>query len=382
MNQPDLSYEYSLKHSYLRIAGIPADEEDFELKMLTKSDIPDIIPPAVSRSGEEMLLQYDISGLETMEKHYEHCTVSAREISAFIYTLDSLLTSLESYLLPDSLVFLDPGTVFIHPETGSFRFTLIPGRKDNFAEALAAFLTYVLKKIDYSCDSTLVLAYKLCQKASGSAYCMDDLIRIVDSSTEKPASAALPPSGAAVRSAAHSAAASVSVPAPAKDTAHTLRIPPVSKEADKPDSAEMNPADTAAETEINLFGNSAACGADAVWDAEAETEELQFSRTEKKKLFGILPVPGKLLSFGEAAPESKKAAADTVSAQLKIDTAEKSMKGKLLLAVSFMILLPLLLYFLKGAAVFQRLFPIILVLETGALVILLLDCLMAKLPEN
>ena len=72
----------------------------------------------------------------------------------------------------------------------------------------------------------------------------------------------------------------------------------------------------------------------------------------------------------------------TLKEALSTEQTQSSFKAKTILSVTLMILIPFLIWFLKGGVVLRRMLPLVLALEAGILVVIALDYLMAKLPDD
>ena len=72
----------------------------------------------------------------------------------------------------------------------------------------------------------------------------------------------------------------------------------------------------------------------------------------------------------------------TLKEALSTEQNQSSFKAKTILSVALMILIPFLIWFLKGGVVLRRMLPLVLALEVGILVVITLDYLMAKLPDD
>ncbi len=72
----------------------------------------------------------------------------------------------------------------------------------------------------------------------------------------------------------------------------------------------------------------------------------------------------------------------TLREALSTEQNQNSFKAKTILSVTLMILIPFLIWFLKGGVVLRRMLPLVLALEAGILVVIALDYLMAKLPDG
>ncbi len=185
MENKAIHYENNIKHSYMYIEDAVYDEGNYETKMLLNTKIPGAIPLSLREQNGTQWIQYDISSVESMEKHFEMRKMGCQDVASLINSIDALLSRMEEFLLPETLIYLDPAAIFFDQEHECYLFTLLPEYKENFSISLSILLDWVLKKIDYDSDRTVIMAYTLFQESCKQFFKMDDLVRIVRHNLEK-----------------------------------------------------------------------------------------------------------------------------------------------------------------------------------------------------
>lgn len=182
---PEISFERGLTRSLMLLHHCSLPEDSFEGKMLKHTQIPGALPLSSRSDAEDPMLVYDITSLMSVESRYENRRIVWQDIAFLMDSLSRLLRQLEAYLLPESYLSLDPRTLFLDPEKKLLLFALAPDASPDFQKALTRLLAWVLERIDYSSDTTVVLAYRL-HKESCREYCsIADLQKLVRIHTEK-----------------------------------------------------------------------------------------------------------------------------------------------------------------------------------------------------
>lgn len=432
-----LSFEHNLKHSLLTINSPEFQPESYETRMLLHSQIPDILPAELRRSDENILLQYDISGVETLATFLSARPLGYRMLATIMQSIDHLLDVLEEYLLPESALLLHTNSVFVTPSGDRILFTLLPGAKNNFPQALSSFLYSLLKRIDYQEDRAVIMGYRLYQETQREFFKMEHLMEIVSSNLRREEHIIeleklnLPDKNgkSGQNTINQSLQNKPSTLAFSKNGVFQLAEDPICAQASQnpenpilPSNAhhfsdsntpinEMQP-DTSCDTIVSkshLFPSdeetyssqnanagyfsepftSSAIHSDVGSHSTIHTEE-EFHVTDlsvpplKSNVIGPRPQKKSRKKVSDKNITDKKRALSgkTLETALKEKAVRATLKGKLLFSISLMIFLPVLFWFLKGRAMFQRMIPILVVLEIGIMIVMGIDLLIAKIPEE
>lgn len=375
MNREQVRFERQLKHSYMSVACDAADLESYEAKMLLKSKIPGTLRCSLDRNEEERLL-YDISGQRSFEEYLETQAVQGDDIEHFLHGVDKLLETLEDFLLPESMICLEPYTVFIDTDTGDFSFVCIPKQTEPFAEALTRFLAYLLKKIDYTDDASVILAYTLFQESSKQGYSIQDLLRVVRRYQDRKKQQG--ETEAALTKAEKSRGAQTDF---FETQAHAVenqkndgakRCSSAFFE-EKSETLENNQFETHMLGE-NSFGqeHSAVRRKEVLWD-----DGLIHNQADDEKNRSLYERAPEISDGWES--EAQKVQRETkkkrLAEGLAIERGNWNRKLKLILSLALMALIPLGLWFFKGPELFGRMLPVVLVIELAIAVITGLDYL-------
>ena len=445
MNKPILermSYEHNLRHSYMHISAQSVDPQSYELKLLRETCVPDTLPLSIRPDAEDpaqVTLEYEVSGLESMASYYASRKLRYLALARLMENIHGLLGHLEEYFLPEDMVLLDPSAIFYNPETESWIFTLVPGYSSSFHEALKALIAWLLKRIDYNEDRVVVLAYTLYNESLKEFLVMENLLRICRQNIERERMLQLERSGgraSASAAASFGADSRASVQASAsglfnagdRRTADSAPRPrmistdgifrPIdaglSERAEAADPQPVMPAQPSPAAPDNI-GFPSDYGEDeysktvrklqehAAGDALAYEHDAalctNYAGVENTALDGVrvsslTPEENPKRSFplfrhrkdgkSEKTERRTKKSVEksTLKEALSTEQNQSSFKAKTILSVALMMLIPFLIWFLKGGVVLRRMLPLVLALEAGILVVIALDYLMAKLPDD
>ena len=444
MNKPILermSYEHSLRHSYMHISAQSVDPQSYALKLLRETSVPDTLPLSIRPDTEapaQVTLEYEVSGLESMASYYASRKLRYLALARLMENIHGLLGHLEEYFLPEDMVLLDPSTIFYNQETESWIFTLVPGYSSSFHEALKALIAWLLKRIDYNEDRVVVLAYTLYNESLKEFLVMENLLRICRQNIERERMLQLERSGGRAATAAASsfgmdsrgsaqAPASGLFAADERTAGSTPRPRMISTDGIfRPiDAGLSEPAEDAKPRPARPAQSSATASDNIRFPSDYGEDE--YSKTVRKlqehtpgdapayehdaslctnyagfddpaldgvSVSSLVPTPEVKRSFplfrrrkdgkSEKTERRTKKSVEksTLKEALSTEQNQSAFKAKTLLSVALMILIPFLIWFLKGGVVLRRMFPLVLALEAGILVVIALDYLMAKLPDD
>ena len=445
MNKPILermSYEHNLRHSYMHISAQSVDPQSYALKLLRETSVPDTLPLSIRPDAEDpaqATLEYEVSGLESMASYYASRKLRYLALARLMENIHGLLEHLEEYFLPEDMVLLDPSAIFYNQETESWTFTLVPGYGSSFHEALKALIAWLLKRIDYNEDRVVVLAYTLYNESLKEFLVMENLLRICRQNTERERMLQLERSGghaSAPAASSFGADSRTSVQASAsglfnagdRRTADSAPRPRMIS-ADgifRPIDAGLSEVSEGAEPRPLMPAQPSPAAPDNI-GFPSDYGEDEYSKTVKKlqehatgdthayehdaslctnyagfddaaldgvSVSSLVPAPKSKGSFPlfhrrkEGKSEKterrtkKSVEKSTLKEALSTEQHQNSFKAKTILSVALMILIPFLIWFLKGGVVLRRMLPLVLALEAGILVVIALDYLMAKLPDD
>ena len=461
-----ITYEHTLRHSYMRIPQQPIDATSYESKLLRETTVPGTLPMTIriDDGASSCTLEYKISGLESMASRFSSRKLLARPLADLMEQIHALLAHLEEYFLSEDLVLFDPSAIFYDAEKAQWFFTLVPGYGASFHEALKALIAWLLKHIDYNEDRVVVMGYTLYNESMKEFLVMENLLRICRQNLERERALQQERSGGIpgiqeISSPAcmgygqtQAFTSSTTDRAHAHDTTQHPRMistdgifrpidagleelppsasglsstPPCTQESTIRENIAFHSdygEDDYHKTVKTLQKSAASSGVHSIHEAYLPSEASAsinggnaFHHTENTE-FGLLGAAPNLsyTSLGEntplgvqvssltAAPKSKKhfslfhrknedgtdssiqksVEKSTLKETMSTEQNQRSLKAKTLLSIALMILIPGLIWFLKGGLVLRRMLPLVLALEAGILIVIVLDHLMARLPDD
>ncbi|MDY6304567.1 MAG: DUF6382 domain-containing protein [Oribacterium sp.] len=378
-----ISFEHTLKKSLMHIENVTLDRDSYETKMMLGSEMPGIIPFVIRHQGECSVLDYEISSLKPLHEHFSIAGMAHKQIAALIYAMDALLDTMQSFLLSEDRVLLSPETIFLD-ESGGYHFVLLPAAHPSFSESLSALLLFILNHIDYTEDQAVITGYSLYHTSVRNPYFrMDDLLRIVD---RKPL---LKEDTTATKDIFRPENAGLKA-----DNTSLLREAPV----DYSPSVKELPFEVKASDHSPVkeqqdyrtlrfdsdYGRRDLPDPEADPDFLPEAEDLS-PEEQPEKLFGFLDVPRKGRNKSRKKRNEtlqEEQASQSLKKTVEKGKADKVLRNKVMLGIILMILIPLLVFLLKGPILFHKLLPVLIIVEVGVTVIMALDVLMSKLPEE
>ena len=410
----NINYEHGLRHSYMYIKNEVISDNSYESRLMREAAIPGTLKMNIDMSDTEAVIQYDISGLEPMDKYLESHPMSHLSISKFVEDLNKLLLTLEEYMISENSVVLDPSTVFYKEETNSWIFSLIPDSNISFNTTLSEFLAFVLKHIDYKDDRAVIIGYSIFQETTKDFYQITDLLRIVRSNLEKEMNirtqlissqnAASPNSSCDFSSNGQKHPYGIEASTGNSDITQKKKmisedgifrpidagiIPEEAINASIPkdtlpnDTSEQNVSACIKPEKRETFKESCGAGNDIPFSSDYGVDDYpendilpgvemhNLAESSEPRLFGIFSYP-------------KKGTGHQKTLQDKLDkqASDFSFKGKIFISVLLMILIPSLVWILKGRLIFHKTLPLIIALEIGLSLMIALDVIMNKLPED
>lgn len=150
------------KHVFLRLEAEEGFDEGYEFRMITNNRPERLLKMSVSREGRSVFLDYNVSGLVSLES-------CAEETEALLYAVISALEKtggiLSEYLLSPDRLSLSPSHVFVRKETGQVWFCYVPGKEGSFRDSVTELMEFFMKKAAPSEPAEVLLLYGLYQKS-------------------------------------------------------------------------------------------------------------------------------------------------------------------------------------------------------------------------
>lgn len=175
--------EKSVKNTRLYIRNANVNEESYETKMLLEENIDGVLKFQIGYEGEQSVLCFDVSGTISFEEYLKTNKLKKNDICDIIDAIDSLLSSIENYLILENSISLDLRLIRIERNARGqikYKFIVIPDYNSSFSYELSKFLIRILRHVDIDDKDALRLGYGLFVRSSKDNYTINDLIDLVD----------------------------------------------------------------------------------------------------------------------------------------------------------------------------------------------------------
>ena len=174
----EITYKRELKHNYLIITPEEAFYDSYEIRMLAANCIEGLLKFHVKQVDNRKSYYYEITSRQPLTRILEYQSLGAEQLRCLITGIVRTLERMETYLLQEGQILLEPEYIYVEPEYFSVYLCLIPGRQGGFPEEMTALLQYLLGKGNHQDKECVVMAYGLYQESLKENYGMADLLRL------------------------------------------------------------------------------------------------------------------------------------------------------------------------------------------------------------
>ena len=185
-NKIEILEEKGIKNTLLYVKNIDVNQESYETKILTEDNIKDLIKFQITFDTDKRVLLFDVSNTISFEEYLKTKKLNKYDIIDILYSIDSVLSSVENYLISENSVSLDSRMIRVERKNNksNFKFMAIPNYNVDFSYELSKFLIRMLRVVDVDDKEALSLAYGLFVRSSKDNYTLNDLIELVDSAKD------------------------------------------------------------------------------------------------------------------------------------------------------------------------------------------------------
>ena len=174
----EIKYKRELKHNYLIIIPEETFYDSYEIRMMASNCIDGLLKFHVKQVDNIRSYYYEITSRQPLTRLLEYQSLGAEELRCLITGIVRTLERMETYLLQEGQILLEPDYIYVEPENFTVYLCLIPGRQGIFPEEMTALLQYLLGKVNHQDKECVVMAYGLYQESLKENYGMGDLLRL------------------------------------------------------------------------------------------------------------------------------------------------------------------------------------------------------------
>lgn len=158
---------------------------DYKVRMIEANRIPGLLPVEIREEDDSIRLYYDISSRETFDSATNSRTLQLDDIRNLVYSVKRTLKNLDDYLLDADDLIMDREYIYVSGDKLEPVFCYCSESHGDFKAGFSAILQELLGLVDSSDRSAVVLAYGLYQASIKPNYCIEDLIRVINSNAEE-----------------------------------------------------------------------------------------------------------------------------------------------------------------------------------------------------
>lgn len=175
----EATYRREMKHNYLIIEPEDPGYDSYEAHMLEENGIEGLLKFHIKQVDNRKSYYYEITSKQPLSRILEYHSMGGEELKKLIDGIAQTLGRLETYLLQERQILLEPEYIYVEPERFSVFLCLVPGRQGRFTEEMTGLFRYLLGRVNHQDKECVVMAYGLYQESLKENYGMDDLLEIL-----------------------------------------------------------------------------------------------------------------------------------------------------------------------------------------------------------
>lgn len=179
MSEMRINYIREMKRNFLTVEPEGEAGSEYEARMLADNQISGLLRMKIKYEDGFALYCYDITSRQPLGRLLETHSITKNEIGRFLIQLHDTLNAMDSYLLRESGILLEPDYIYVEPELFQMGLCFVPGFACDFHSKLSQLFQYFLKHVDHRDRECVVLAYGLYQESLKENYGIDDLMGLL-----------------------------------------------------------------------------------------------------------------------------------------------------------------------------------------------------------
>ncbi len=172
-----VSYKRELNHNYLMIEDEKEINADgYEMQMITHNSIASLLVMSIKYINAKVVLYYEISSKQSMQKIYENKELGYEELKKFLFQFHKMLLTAEEYLINSNYLIIDPEYIYLNIETNEISLIYCPWHEKNSKEAFQKLIEYILNRVDHQDEKAVLLAYKVYKDTRNKNFTIEEIL--------------------------------------------------------------------------------------------------------------------------------------------------------------------------------------------------------------
>ncbi|WP_286173608.1 DUF6382 domain-containing protein [Clostridium sp. WB02_MRS01] len=143
------AYRREMKQNYLIIEPEEAGYDSYEIHMMEANRIEGLLKFHVKQVDNRRFYYYEITSKQPLNRVLECHSLGTDELKKLIEDIGRTLGRLESFLIKEKQILLEPEYIYVEPEQFRVSLCLVPGRQVGFPEEMTGLLRYLLGKVNH-----------------------------------------------------------------------------------------------------------------------------------------------------------------------------------------------------------------------------------------
>lgn len=159
-------YINSFNHNYIKVkSNVQHDKKlRYQYQILTTRKLEGLLPVNMHVSNGECGLYYEISSKQSLPKWFLKAKIGREWMEKLILSLQTVLWSMEQYLLDNRNLILAPEYIFQDMETEKISFVYMPYFIEKEQNDIGAFLSFLVENVDECEEDTVTVLYDIFSK--------------------------------------------------------------------------------------------------------------------------------------------------------------------------------------------------------------------------
>lgn len=176
----EVEYERRLNHNYMIFRNMEGFCEDYQIHMLTKQRMMNVLPVDLRYLNGRPELYYDISAKQKLSEWLKVKKVTFEMLRGILRSLKNAFEEGMDYLLEGSCFMLDAQYMFINVENYELSLCYYPLNDMEVTYAGQEFLQYILEMLDYDDKRAVEEAYEIFRLCMRDGFSIELLRKFVE----------------------------------------------------------------------------------------------------------------------------------------------------------------------------------------------------------
>ncbi|MGN0298177.1 MAG: DUF6382 domain-containing protein [Lachnospiraceae bacterium] len=171
----DINYIESANHSYFILEK---QQMDYQMQMILVNPLENLLKVEAHQLNTSTDFYYEVSSLISLKGKYQSAKIEGKQIQIFFYELQHVISVLESYLLDENRLVLDPEYIYWNEATQNALFCFAPEGYQNicFQEGLQNLIQYIMKRVNHEDEISMKMAYRIFNVVIRDHFRLEDVL--------------------------------------------------------------------------------------------------------------------------------------------------------------------------------------------------------------